>query len=290
MGASLSGTGRAETNIGYANGTRVTAALPPAPKTLPSIYDGAGGGAAVAKVYAPKLDVAAINAKARASAEGAVNPWYTLQLNNFLAEQSAQKQQQQTRYDTNVKNLEDTLKNNLEQNDITRGRTGEDVATNIAGVNQAADEFQTDSGQDFDKARLDLARTASTGGLGAQKVAEQQAGRNTQEGRQVQKFEKAKQEQELFKTRTFDDLARSGKLAGESTEKGKTAAKFDLDSYLQNAAFDETNQRNTLEKGRQSDIEAKSQSYARDAYNEYIRNIADPAQRLAGAQQYGSSF
>lgn len=257
----------------------------PAPTTMPSIYGGTPP-----PVYAPKLDIAAINAQARQSAEGATNPYYTKVLNDFLAQQAFNTKQTKTQYDTDVKNYEDQLKNTVEQNAITKTRTGEDVAKNIADVNQNADQFQTDSGQAFDAQRLDLARNTSTGGLGQQKLETAQAGRNTQETRQVQKFQAAKDQQELFKTRSFDDLARSGKLAGEAATKGKIAAKFDLDTYIQNAAFTEKDTRNKLEASRQAEIDQKARSYAKDAYASYIRNITDPAQRLAGVAQYGSSF
>jgi hypothetical protein len=106
----------------------------------------------------------------------------------------------------------------------------------------------------------------------------------------VAKFQDAKAQQELFKSRTFDDLARSGTLATAGAEKGKKQEKFSLDSYIQNAGFADTNFRNDLEKAKQQEIGSKTQSFALDAYNSYIRNITNPAQRLAAAQQYGSSF
>lgn len=290
MGITLSGAPRGEQTIGYQNGVRVTALVPPKPVTLPSIYGAGAGGGGAPQVYAPKLDVAAISAKARAAAEGAVNPFYTKQLTDFLAKQAAQKQQQQTQYQTNIKNMEDTLKQTLEQNAITGARTGEDVAQNIAEVNQTADEFQTDTGQDFDQARLEVARQASTGGLGAQKTEGAQAARNTQESRQVQKFQTAKQEQELFKSRTFDDLARSGKLAKEGTEKGKAAAKFDLDSYIQNAGFVEKETRNQLEQQRLQAIGQEQGNQSKLLFNQYLAGISDPAKYEAAVRTYGGAF
>jgi hypothetical protein len=256
---------------------------------LPSIYGGGGGGAP-APVYAPKLDIAGVYAKARSAAEGAVNPFYTKQLNDFLAQQGAQKQQQQTQYETNIKNLEDQLKNTLEQNDITKGRTTEDVAQNEAQIAQTADEFQTDTGQQFDQSRLAAARGASTGGLGQQQLETGQQARNTQETRQTQQFQQKKQEQELFKTRTFADLARSGTLAGEATTKGKAAAKFDLDSYIQNAGFTEQNKRNELEQNRLQAVGQEQGNQSKLLFNQYLSGISNPAQYQAALQTYGGSF
>lgn len=245
---------------------------------------------APAPVYAPKLDLAAINAQARQSAEGAVNPYYTKVLNEFLTQQASKRQQQQTQYETNVKNLQDQLKNTLEQNDITKGRTTEDVAKNEADINQTADQFQTDAGQAFDANRLELAKDASTGGLGAQKTEAATTARNTQEKRQEQKFQQHREQQELFKTRTFADLARSGDLAKIASEKGQTQAKFDLDSYIQNQGFDEQAQRNSLEKQRFSDIATEQARQSKLLFASYLQKISNPAQYEAAVRTYSGSF
>lgn len=259
--------------------------LAPSSTNIGSIYGGPP-----APVYAPKLDVAAINSQARAAAENAVSPLYTAKLNSFLAQQAAAKQQHQTQYETNIKNLQDTLSNTLQGNETTRGRTIEDTAQNVADINQNADEFQTDSGTAFDKARLAQARGTSTGGLGQQQQEEALGQHNTDESRQVQKFQQAKQQQELFKGRSLEDLFKSDELSRVSSEKGQKQEKFDLDSYLQNAQFAEDDARNQLTIDKQALVEAKTRSYATDAYNNYIQGIANPAQRAAAASQYGSSF
>lgn len=254
---------------------------PPAPN-LPAI------------VRPPKLDFAAVQAKARADAEGAVNPYYTKQLNDFLAQQAAQRQQQQTQYETSVKNLEDQLSNTLAGNEISRGRTTEDVAQNVADINQSADIFQTDTGVAADANRIaqarELAQSGLTGGLGAQQAETAQTQRNTAEKRQEQEFQKQRQQQDLFKTRTFEDLARSGELATKATEKGKTAAKFDLDAFIQGQGFEEQNTRNSLESNRLEAIGREQGNRSKLAFNQYLANIRDPAQLLAASQIYGGAF
>ena len=253
----------------------------------PSIYGGGGG---APTVYAPRLDIAALGAQARAGAESAVNPYYTLQLNQFLAKQAAQKQQQQTQYETNVKNAEEQLKQTLEGNEITKQRTTEDVAQNQQQIAQTADEFQTDTGQQFAEDRLALAKEASTGGLGQQKVEKVQTARNLQETRQTGKFEQQKQEQELFKGRTFEDLTRSGEIATKGTTRAKEAAKFDLDSYIQNMGFQESEERDRLRTNQLQEIAAKEAEQRRLLFNNYLNNISNPAQRQAAVSQYGGQF
>ena len=241
-------------------------------------------------VYAPKLDIAATYAKARKQAEKAVNPYFTKQLNDFLAQAATLKQQQKTQYETNVKNYEDTLAQTLEQNQITQGRTAEDVATNQGEINQSADEFQTDAGKDFEANRLELAKQSSTGGLGAQKQQDFTQGSNTLEQRQTQKFQVAREQQDLFKSRSFEDIARSGKLATKATEKGKKQVKFDLDSYIQNAKFQEKQTRNDLEESRVQRIASESQNKGKLLFNQYLSRITNPAQYEAAIRTYGSSF
>lgn len=261
------------------------ASPPPAPPLLPS---------ALAVVRPPTLNYAALQAKARSDAEGAVNPYYTKQLNDFLAEQGAKRQQQQTMYETGVKNLEDQLSQTLDANKTTGQRTTEDVATNQADINQAADTFQTDTGQAADAARINearqLAQSGLSGGLGAQQQEATQTQRNTAEKRQEQDFQKQRTQQELFKTRTFEDLANSGELATKATEKGKTAAKFDLDSFIQNQGFEAESKKSTLEAARLGAVASEQQNRAKIAYSQYLAGIRDPAALQAAAQIYGSAF
>lgn len=270
---------------------RIQSVAPPAPpQTLPQTY--APTVPTVPKP--PRLDIAATQAKARADAEGAVNPYYTKQLNDFLAQQAAQRQQQQTTYDTGIKNLEDQLSQTLETNKVTGERTTADVAQNQADINQNADIFQTDSGTAADAARIaqakQLAQAGLTGGLGAQQKEATATQRNTAEARQEQEFQKNRNEQELFKIRTFEDLARSGEYAAKSTEKGKAAAKFDLDSFIQNLGFEEKAARDKLEIERQNEILSKTQQMQSNAYRQYLAGIRDPAQLVAAQQLYGGSF
>ncbi len=245
-------------------------------------------------VAPPKLDYAAIQTQARAQAENAVNPYYTSQLNKFLEQQSFQKQQQQAQTETNVKNLEDTLKNTLEGNTIQQGRTAEDVALNQANINQTADQFQTDTGQAADANRIaqarQIAQAGTTGGLGAQQQEATQIARNTGEKRQEQQFQQQRNTQELFKTRTFEDLARSGELATASTEKGKKQADFDLNNFMKNADFELENKKGQLEVQRLQAVGDEQSKQARLAYNQYLAKIKDPAQLALAGQIYGGGF
>ncbi len=257
-------------------------------------FGGGGGGGAPAPVYAPKLDVAAVNAQARAAAENAVNPYYTKVLNEFLTQQAAQRARAQTQYQTDITDIEDTLKETVEGNALTKARTEEDVTKNIADIADSADEFQTDSGEEFDAARMmearDTAASGKTGGLALQASEKGVEKRNKVEERQAKKFKDLKETQQLFKGRTMADLLKSDELATKRTEKGKTQRKFDLDSYIESQDFETSNKRNELERSRLNDITQNQSSQSKLLFNNYLAGIADPAKYEAAVRTYGGLF
>lgn len=245
-------------------------------------------------VYAPKLDIAGLNARARSAAEAAVNPYYTKALNDYLEKEAFQRQIQQKQTETNIQNLEDQLTQTLEQNEITKKRTGEDVAINMERLATAEDEFQTDSGQAFDAARIAEARRAAiagtTGGTAGAAQEALQIKNATAESRQTRKFQEQREQQELFKNRTFEDIIRSGEQAKTTKEKGVKQAQFDLDAFIKNQALEEKSYRNELEKSRLESIQSNQQAQASLLFTNWLAGIADPAKYLAAVQTYGGLF
>lgn len=246
-------------------------------------------------VYAPKFDTAAVAAKARADATGAVNPYYTAELNKFLTQQGALQQQKQTQDATDVQNFKDTLDETLKNNALTGDRTSQDTATKIGDINKSTDQFQQDSGDSFEVAREAQARAQSAAGVLGSGAGNRQTNtaivtRNTTEGRAVDKAQEQKDAAELFKARTFEDLATSNASATKTEGKQESQATFDLNNYIHNLNYQTDAQRDALDKARQGEIEATTQTLAKTAYNNYINGIANPAQRVAAAQTYGGSF
>jgi len=264
------------------------------PGSIAPLYGGGGGGGGPRPVYAPKLDIGALNAQARSAAEGAVNPYYTKVLNEFLAAQAARRQQRQTQAQTDITNIQDSLKSALELSQLNRERTTEDVGKNLENIATTADQFQTDTGEEFALGRNQLAeQTAAaglTGGLGAQQQERAVAGRNLQEERQVKQFQEQKNVQAQFKTRTFEDLMRQDTENTGKAEKGKKQVQFDLDSYIQNLGFEESDTRNKLEQERLGRVGDESRNQARLAFNNYLAGIKDPAQLQAAVATYGGQI
>lgn len=261
------------------------------PQNIGSIYGGGGAG----QVYAPKLDVAAINAQARSAAENAVNPFYTKQLNEFLTQQGVLKQQHQTQTATDIQNLQDQLANTLQGNEVSRGRSIADETTNQANINTQNDRNQVDTGTQFEDQRLAAARGQATAGtLGtnagnrATTLATDQ--RNLTEGRQNQDFQTQRDQQALLKGRSLEDLLRSDTLGTQSEAKGETQAKFDLDNYIQSLGYQEQQTRNSLEQERLQRVGQETQNQAKLGFNNYLSTIKNPAQYAAAVQTYGGAF
>lgn len=247
------------------------------------------------QVYAPKLDLNAINSQARKQAEEAVNPLYTKRLNDLLARQALRKTRGQEDFTQSAQALEEALKLTEEQNLTKRARTSEDVATATGEINTVADRAQTAGGTAFEDQRLANARAlAASGGAGAgagqQVIQKAVENRNVTEQQQEEDFQGQRVAQAVMKARTFEDLAKSDIQAGKSTEKGKKQAQFTLDRLIQDIDYETEATRQDLESSRYRDVAQQSQGYGQQLVNAFIASIRDPAQRQAAAQTYGGVF
>lgn len=243
------------------------------------------------EVYAPALNLSAISAQARKSAAGAVNPFYTKALGDFVKQQSYEKGQQQAQTKTSLQNIQDTLANTLAQNQTSQQRTGQDVAQNITDINTQANQYQTDTGSAFDEARIALAKSqalsGTAGGAAQGAQLQSQQANATAESRQGAQFQQQEQQQNLYRARTFADLARSGEQAKTTAAKGKAQAQFDLNQFIKEQGFALGSKKTDLEIARQNALEASAQKYGTKAVNAFIQSIANPGARQAARQAYG---
>lgn len=248
-----------------------------------------------APVYAPNLNLLNLYNQQAGAAGAAVNPYYTLQLQQFQAQQAADKATQQQQTQTNIQNLQTQLANTLQGNSITQARTAQDTLQNEQQAGIQADQTQQTQGTQFDQARIAQAKQLAgqgltTSGLGAGQVLGSETDRNTQEAQQAQANKQAFDQSELLKSRTFEDLARSGDLATKSESTGETQANFDLNNFIAQQGRDYTTTTQNLEKARLQDVAAKQTALSKLAVNNFIQSLSNPAQRLAAVQQYGSAF
>lgn len=254
-----------------------------------------GGSGANYAVAPPKLDLASIYNTAKSTAEGNVNPFYTKQLNDFVAQQAAAKQQQDIQRQFDLQNLQADLQNKLQANELSGQRTSQDVLANEQQAGIQADRQQVDQGNQFNDARIAQAKQLATQGLttsgtGSQQVTQAQDQRNLTESRQAEDQAQARQAQELFKARTFEDLARSSTLSKASEAQGEKQSQINWDKFVQQQGFDLTNKQQELEQNRLQAVGQETTNQAKLAVNSFIQSLSNPAQRLAAAQAYAGAF
>lgn len=262
------------------------------------------------QLYAPPkpaqaaaYDIAGANARARSAAEASQNPLYSKYLNDFLSNARLQQKQEEQKAQMNTKALETSLAETLQDTSTSRARTAEDVTNRIGQINTATDEFQTDTGTQFAIDRIvqarELAKSGQTGGLAAQQIEGAQTNRNTSEKRQMNEFTQKKVEQEIFKARTFEDLAKTDVRAIRGEKEGKEKVKFDLDSYISqygvgkdiaSSGYQIRARADELEQQRLDAVRQAEQDYSTKFFEEFIANLSDPAVILATRNKYGSSY
>ena len=181
----------------------------------------------------PTLDTAAARSNANNKALGVVNPVYADKLNNQLQKYALLRTQATD--NTNVdKTAADTSLINTNQDIATdMGRTAQDTQTAIDKSLYTEGQFQQTEGQQFDATnRADRGAIASAGltesGLGQQQLEQSQIDRNRASTNQLKDFTDQRATQELFKTRTFEDLGVKGVRATELN----TTSKANLDRSL----------------------------------------------------------
>ncbi len=261
----------------------------------PALVSAGGGGGAPAQVYAPALDLAAIRAQARGTAESAVNPLYQRQLSDLLAREAVKRARGQADYTQNLESLDQQLQQLTEANTLTGTRTAEDTATNLGAINTAADISQQDQGTQFANDRIAQARALATNGLttsgqGQQQTTNAKDTRLLTESRQAEDIQAKKTAQVVAKARTFEDLAKSTELGTNKTAEGKKQAKINLDRLIEDVDYEQNQGQQSLEKQRYQDVAAEQARQAKIAVQNFIAGIRDPAQRQAAYAAYGSAF
>lgn len=230
----------------------------------------------------PKLasfDIMSNWRNAQSAAERAQNPLYEKKLNDFLAHNAKKKQSKQNEFGLTNENIDLEKAQALEDSAVSRQRTSEDTTAALEKIGQNEGIYQTDEGQDFDKnyraTAEQLAASGAAGtGLGRQQSSDAIRLRNVQSQRQLDEFNGQREAKQLFKTRTFEDLARGDERATTLATNKKKAAQFDLDAYLEDLAYDETNFRSQNEIDRLEAVLRDSQNYEKAGVESFLAGLA----------------
>lgn len=234
------------------------------------------------QAYQPKLptfDVTGNYSRAQSQAEAAVNPLYSKYLNDYLATEAVNKQNKQQGTDLTKASDAQDLTTTLGANSVNRARTFEDTRQAIGDLNTQEGQMQQDTGTQFDTDRRAMAESnaaAGTAGSGfaAGRMFDATTARNVDEGRQVQEFNNQRAAKNLMSTRSIDDLATGDTDAQNIATTKDKAADFDLESYLEQLAGDETNFRNTNEASRLGDVATQTGTYAQQGTQQFLQSLA----------------
>lgn len=242
--------------------------------------------------YVPKLpefDILGNYTRAKNKAESQVNPLYEKKLTDFLQNQTRKITQRQNAADLERSGVAAELQALLDANNVSRTRTNEDVNQQIADINYQEGNFQKDEGQVNEAERQALIQDIAsagltTSGLGRQRVADQQRIRNTVSERQIKAFNDDRDARELYRTRTFEDLATSDVLAqGQATRKNQ-GIDLDLEAYMDDLAYEEKLFRVSNELERGSAVLNAAEANRRSGVDEFIGSLINSGRRAEDIQ------
>ena len=218
----------------------------------------------------PTLNTADARAKAQSTAAAAVNPVYQDKLNNQLERYALQRSQQTAETNANKLASDTSLSQTREDIGTDRTRTTEDTQSAIDKSLYNEDQFQQTEGSQFDVANRE-ARTAvgasglTESGLGQQGLETMTDERNRASEAQLKDFTDQRATQELFKTRTFEDLGTKENRSIELNDVTKGNLDRQLNDYIAMQAQDERDFRLDNEAQRQDALfGATNQQYSTD--------------------------
>lgn len=242
--------------------------------------------------YVPKLptfDIMGNYTKAKKAAEQNINPLYEKKLTDFLSNQNRLKTQKNQSVDLERENVAAQLQEILGANAVDRTRVDEDTDLALDLIDQNEGYFQDDEGEANELERTALIEDVAsagltTSGLGRKRVADQQRRRNIASERQLTAFNQDRDARELYRSRTFEDLTTSDTLAqGQSTRQNK-AIDLDLESYMDDLAFEEQGFRLGNEIDRFQSVLQDTETRRRTGVEEFVAELIGGGRRAEDIQ------
>lgn len=224
-------------------------------------------------------DTLAARSRARQQAEANINPYYQREFERYAADFNRRRGEANTGAQMGRENTDIELRNLQEGNVIEQGRTAEDVSGAMYNIANQEQQFQQGEGRAFDQQKRELeAKTAASGlatsGLGQQNIQTAQEDRNFASKGQADAFQQERQLKEQFKTRTFEDLARSDVLGKEKNVQTKKQIDFDLNKMINDLAFEETQKNNAIRNEQMQRLAQEEDRYYGIGVDEFINSLA----------------
>jgi|ERR1035437_2335353 hypothetical protein len=237
---------------------------------------------------APSLDINALNAQAQSKAQGTVNPLYTQYLNQYLQQESANKQAAQSQNTLNLQGEQSNLGNTLAQNTLAQGAAGRGNALTQGNINAQQTNYQLQSGNAQNSKMQAIESTVGSGnlsasGLGQQQVYQAENSRNAADAAQSGQFQYQRDTSNLSTQDTFAQLAQSSQYATTAEGQQEAQTNFNLNDYLRQAAYNDTQYRQANESSRQQALTATGQQNEAQLIQEQL-SAANPT----GSKNYAA--
>lgn len=210
---------------------------------------------------AANINLNALNAQASGTAANTVNPLYTQYLNQFLQEEAANQQAATAQNTMNIQGEQSSLGNTLAQNQLQENAAASTNALTQGNINAQQQNYQLQSGNAQNQKLQAIGQSIGSGNLGASGIGQQQIyqaenAKNTADAAQLGQFQYQRDTGNLSTQDTFAQLAQSSQYATTAEGQAEAQTNFNLNDYLRQAAYNDSQYQQTLEGSRQEALSA----------------------------------
>jgi hypothetical protein len=252
-------------------------------------------GGAQAPVYIPSINLSSIYGQAQQKGQQVADNYYNTIMQQYAQKRDLNKQSALNEYQNMINKAQQDLDKTIQGTGVARERTTEDVTRTLGEIQTDETGRQVSESRQFDTGlrglRENVAESGLTGsGLGKQAVLNARTERKESEQAQAMSVERAKETQNLMKTRTFEDLANTDDWARKAhTETGRYAE--DKKSYDMSWADLEYQINQTRAEGERIENKANAESgFLSNYYKNYLSGLKGSGQQARANEIYGSFF
>lgn len=229
---------------------------------------------------APTLNYQSIlaNAQAQASSpDSAVNQLYQSRLNSYLQNAAAQQKLAQQQQQQTVSQAQSGLANTQAQLGQQQQYTGQQTALDLGNIQNQQTAYEANQGVQGEQSLAALRQQLGQSGTGASGIGQQQEfqqnlARQISEGQQESSFQYQRNTQLLSESNTFAQIAQAGKYAQTQEGEKESQANLDLNKFLQQAAYAQTQAETQLSQWQQNAQFAAAQNAAAQQVSAFINS------------------
>ena len=235
------------------------------------------------------LNLNQLNSQAQANAANTVNPLYTQYLNQYLQQEAANKQSAESQNALNIQGEQSALGNTLAQNQLAESAAANTNSLTQGNINVQQQNYELQSGNAEDAKIQAIGSAIGSGNLGASGLGQQQLyqaenAKNVADAAQRGAFQYQRDTSNLSTADTFAQLAQSSQYATTAEGQQEAQTNFNLNDYLRQAAYNDTQYQQALEASRQ---QALTSTTAQDEAQLVQQQIS--ARTGVGSKNYAAS-